>query len=161
MMRNQLISALLLWLLCGAGAMAADVLQNEFVRATFDDRGLKSIADVPGSLVFDVGHDGFSLTVDGQAISSDGPPPRPEKSDGHMRVYVFGSGEQTIRVIYELQPGWHFLSKQLILPAPTRPVRINRVEMLAGAIGDFPQTQVRSGVFLRIQPGAGVFLALQ
>ena len=147
---------------CGRITRAADVLQNGLIRAEFDGRGLTRVSDSGTQENLRIDGDRFSITIDGQPIDSDAATPSVQQPTEHIRAYVFTIGGHGIRVEYELEPGWRFVTKRLVIATPGKPLRVNRIEMLRTALPE-PVSQgpvVRSAAFLR-RAGGGAFIALQ
>lgn len=149
---------------------AADSLENESLRADFDASGLTSLTDKASATTVRLAGDGFAVFAGEESLESDFLTPTLENSSPTNRVYRFQSGPWTARVVYELHPGWHFVSKQVLLASSgKKEVRVHRLEMLRGQIGTPPvaQQRIRDGVLLRFaeagggEPTHGLFLELQ
>ena len=149
---------------------AADSLENESLRADFDAGGLTGITDKAGATTVRLAGDGFAVFVGEESVESEFLTPTLEKQSPTNRVYRFQSGPWTARVVYELQPGWHFVSKQVLLAGSgKKEVRVHRLEMLRGQIGTplAAEQRIRDGMLLRFagagggEPTHGLFLELQ
>jgi hypothetical protein len=179
-MNNKMLSVIPLFLmrgLCllplaaaGGCAVAADVLENEFIRAEFDARGITALHDKGNGQTVRFAQDGFSVGVDGDVIDSELFTPSAEAGDARRRAYRYSSGPRTVRVVYELRPGWRFVSKQVTVSGnEKRGSRIQRVELWRGQLatpvaGDH---RVRDSLLLRLgggenaDPTHGLFFVLQ
>jgi len=151
-------------------ASAAEVLENGAVRAEFNANGLASLTDQVSAKVVRLASDGFAVLAGNESIESDFLTPTIEQSSPTNRVYRFESGPWMARVIYELEPGWRFISKQVTLTNSNRKeLRVQRIELLRGTI-ETPiagQQRIRDGTLLRFAdqegggPSHGLFLSLQ
>lgn len=157
-------------LLLALPALAGQALENEFVRAEFDARGLAGITDKRALNTVRLAGDDLTVVVDGDSLESDFASPVLEQESPTNRIYRFESGPWTARVVYELQPGWHFLSKQVLLAgAGKREVRVHRIEMWRGQVATpiASEQRIRDGTLLRFAdadgaaPTHGLFLSLQ
>ena len=97
-------------------------LQNHFLRVGFGPQGVASIWSSATRQNVTVHNDGFCIELNGQLInSSDLGVPTINSPSGSTVQYTYKYFASTfdIRVIYELQPDWHFFSKQLIISTQT------------------------------------------
>jgi hypothetical protein len=149
---------------------AADLLENESIRANFDAHGLAGMTDKAGGKTVRLADDGFVVVAGDDAVESDFLTPTVEEASPTNRVYRFQSGPWTVRVAYELQPDWHFVSKRVMLAnTGKRDIRVHRLEMLHGEIGTpmVGRQRIQSGILLRFpeEGGAeathGLFMELQ
>jgi hypothetical protein len=110
-------------------AMTAATLTNGTLTAEFDERGLKSFAG------FHFTRDAFSLTVDGTSYESENlAAPRLTQSGPVIR-YRYPVSDVHVEVIYELRPGWRFLSKQVKVELPmNRRAHVNRVSVFRAGV---------------------------
>jgi hypothetical protein len=151
-------------------AAAAGVLENEAVRAEFGAGGLVSITEKAGGRTVRFAGDGFAVFAGSESVESDFLTPTVGPQSPTNCSYRFESGPWTVRVEYELQPGWRFLSKRVLLAnSGKKEVRVQRLEMLRGQI-ETPisnQQRIRDGTLLRFtDSGAShvthsLFLVLQ
>ena len=148
----------------------AEALDNGLICAEFSASGLVSITDKPGAKTVRLASDGFAVFAGNESLESDFLSPTLEQQSPTNRIYRFESGPWTARVVYELQPGWHFVSKQVALAnSGKKEVRVQRLEMLCGQVETPMATQqrIRDGTLLRFadtagaEPTHGLFLALQ
>jgi hypothetical protein len=163
------LTAVFAWAL-GAHAQESDSLQNEALRAEFDDQGLKAIQDKATQNIIRFAQDGVAVYVGDHAIESDFLKPVVEKGTKQSRVYRFESGSWTAKVVYELHPGWRFVSKQVFVSTSAKKdFRVHRIEMFRGQLATAiaEQQRVRDGVLLRFadqgstKPIYGMFAVLQ
>ena len=142
----------------GHSAHAADALENETVRAEFGVRGLVAIADKPNSQTVRFTSDDCAVYAGNESVESEFLLPTLEQQSPTNRVYRFDSGPWTVRVIYELQPGWHFVSKQLtVANSGKKETRVQRFEIFRGRV-ETPiaaQLRIRDGTLLRFAEAAG------
>ncbi len=160
-----------------AAETPAHELRNARISARFDGRGLREIHDFGLQQKFRFAHDGFSIELSGQTIrSEDLPDPRVEIQGSSIQFVFLGSADK-IEVVYELRPGWRFISKQVFVtsigalrsfhigkitpireevsePADSAYVPENRSWEKRAAGKDF-------GVFLRFAGGSGLFALVQ
>lgn len=151
-------------------ASAADTLENDAVRAEFNAGGLVSLTDKASAKTVRLAADGFAVFAGNESLESDFLSPTLEQQSPTNRIYRFESGPWTARVVYELQPGWHFVSKRVLLAnSGKKDVRVQRLEMLRGLV-ETPisnQQRIRDGTLLRFtDSGASnvthsLFLVLQ
>ena len=145
-------------------------LENDFILAAFDERGLTTLQDKANPQTIPFAQDGFAAALEGDVVDSDLFTPALETGDARQRVYRYLLGSRTVRVVYELQPGWRFLSKQITVSGnDKRAARIQRLELWRGQLGA-PVTsefRVRDTLLLRLgrsdtgEPTHGVFFMLQ
>ncbi len=147
---------------------AAHTLDNGLVTAEFDDRGLTSlrVAGVPEGLA--LGGDSAALEVDGRALALPGLPLAGTQADGESLTYRYTAGERELRVVYQLRPGWRFVSKQLVLALPAgSTARIGSVDALRATVGspvgrEIAGSRATGAVFLRLgETTTTAFFALQ
>ncbi len=102
-------------------SQAADkktTLDNGLLQVTLNKHGLEKIHDKKIDRTVRLASDRFSLVVDGQLIKSGAITPTVKKDSDTAVTYAYRSGKYTVSVVYELQPGWRFVSKQLLLTGP-------------------------------------------
>ena len=114
-----------------SGSLAAATLSNGQLTAEFDERGLTAIA----------GHrftaDNFSIDLDGHPYDS-ATLPRPAHTTTPDRLtFTYMAASYKFEVVYELRPGWRFLSKQVIVTAgASSRFRIDEVQVFRSAIAE-------------------------
>jgi hypothetical protein len=143
-----------------AGAL---VLENENLRAEFNDQGLVSLAGVKTGrkMVFSAGP--TVLTIDGAKIAVETLGLAEMETKPARLTYRYSQDPYTIEIAYELRPGWGFLTKQVILTsAVSASFRINEVAPLdatlsAPVVDELKLADGRWGSFCRFaggRPGA-------
>jgi hypothetical protein len=157
-------------LLATAPATAADMLENERLRVEFSASGLAGITDKAGTQTVRLASDGVAVFAGNESLESDFSAPTLETQSPTNRVYRLESGPWTLRVVYELQPGWRFVSKQVVLAhSGKKELRVQRLELLRGQLATpiAAQQRIRDGTLLRFaaaaggEPTHGLFLTVQ
>ena len=112
-------------------------LANGTVTARFGDRGLESIADPAAGAPYRFTRDGFGVTIDGKTFDS-AALPAPARTRAADRVtYAWTAGPYRLRVVYELQPGWRFVSKQIVIDAAPKPrLHVDAVTVFRSALDE-------------------------
>ena len=149
---------LLLTVLLPLSARAA-TLSNRIVSAEFDERGLTSFAG------FHFSKDGFSVTMDGRMLDSERMALPRLIQEGQAIRYSYPAGEFQLEVVYELRPGWKFLSKQLKINLPMgKQARINRIGVWRSSVAE-PVRELYPcrdwGGFLRFDNARGLLALVQ
>jgi len=150
----------------GSWGRAADVLENDRLRAEFDGRGLTAVLDKATHKTVKFAEDGFAVFVGDQAIDSEFAALVADKPTETTRAYRAEGGGFAVRVVYELKPGWGFVSKQLFVSTTgKKDFRVGRIEMFRGKTeGIAEQQRIRDGVLWRFgdgKPTYGMFVVLQ
>jgi hypothetical protein len=150
--RLRCLPVLALLVLGSVTLSAAGRLQNDRLLAEFGPRGLRSIHDRATGRDLRFVQDGFAIQVDNESLDSVPLRPTVAQTTDTGRVYTFRAAPWTVKVVYELEPGWRFVSKQLFLTrSDHRPFFIHRVEPLRGQILEQPveAQRLRSATLLR------------
>jgi len=148
------------------------LLENGLVRAEFGARGLLRLTDptLDRSLAF--AEDMTGLSIDGEMLTALEGDPSSRTSAPRAVTYTWElSGGRSLRVVYEVQPGWRFLSKQLFLDLEADAViHVDRVVMQRARLAT-PPLRVdpirggKYGAFLRFgaadAPDWGALFTLQ
>jgi len=167
--RRFALAAIFAWAFA-AQAQQRGVLQNEALRAEFDAHGLTAIQDKATQKTIRFAQDGIAVVVGDQAIESNFVEPVVEEGTEQSRVYRLESSPWTAKVVYELKPGWRFVSKQVFVSTSAKKdFRIHRIEMFRGQLGTAiaGQQPIRDGMLLRFadqgssKPTYGMFAVLQ
>jgi hypothetical protein len=156
----------------GAETVEKFTLDNGIVSAGFGSAGMLRISDSASRQNVELIENAIELVVDGEKITLAGLKSLGNKQQKERIIYAYQSGDKQLEVQYELKPGWHFVSKQILLTFPAaRTGRVDSVEMLRlesqREIAREHKVSNGSGaVFLRLgepkgPPKIGVFLALQ
>lgn len=127
----------------GAGLDAA-ALDNGLIRAEFHHRGLASLRESAAGPAIGLEQDETVVFVGDDLIESELLEPTVEESTATRRVYRLQSGRWTVRVEYELQPGWSFLSKRVsVAGSGDRAFRVRRFDLLRGRLAMPPTDELR------------------
>ena len=161
----------------GAALPAQDsslTLENENIRAEFNDHGLVSLTGVKSGRKVVFSADPTSLTVAGTRISVDTLGLAEMETKPARLTYRYTQDPYTIEVVYELRPGWAFLSKQVVLTSAGSAVfHVDDVSLLAASLDapvldELKIAEGRWGSFCRFGGGSapsapvwGLFFALQ
>ena len=92
-------------------------LRNEFLKVKFNETGITQIRDKDAKRTIRFTGDHCVLKVDDVVFDSRTMSAKPKK-DGPSVSYAYRSGPFGLKVVYELRPGWRFLSKQMFLEGP-------------------------------------------
>lgn len=167
-------------------ALAAQVtatIANDAVRAEFGERGLRAVIEQRArGAVRRVTSDEFSFSINAESlISEEMKTTLLEKKADKVR-YRYENSRFGFDVIYELRPGWRFVSKQIVVTkAPTERFHVRRVEAFRLTLEDdiadmhVPGTYVPHyrpvhrpqpptgdyGAFVRFPNSQGLFLTVQ
>ena len=151
----------------------AHQLSNEFIEVRLDREGLTSLTDKVHGHTVAFHSDTSSLSVDNYTLSTARRDPVRVEKGRNSFVYVYAIGRHTLKVVYELRPGWHFVTKQLVfdLKSSATAVQVRQVDMMNVAIRNAITETVAiakgaRGVFLRWKKesrhgGYGALLTLQ
>ncbi len=174
-MRNHaLLHATLCLSLLTPVARGADrfTLENGNISADFDSSGLAQLTLLNSKQSLILANDSAMLTVNGERLAAPGLKLVDTKRQKESIVYTYQAGDKQLRVIYELKPGWKFVSKQLVLTLPPgRTVRIDaaeafRTELKTPVAREQKASNGSGAVFLRLGEVAeskryGAFFVLQ
>lgn len=120
--------------------VTADVLKNEFIQVGFNKKGLVSIYDkqLKQSLLFS--SDQWSFSIENNLVESQNLSPIEFTKETDRIRYLFAEGEYDIEVVYELKPGWCFVSKQLFITNRKKEIyTINAVNVFHGRLNNLPK----------------------
>ena len=112
-------------------------LSNGQITAQLGDRGLVSIADATIGATYGFRQDDFAIAIGGTTYDS-GALPAPARKAGQDRVtYTWTGNPYRLEVVYELKPGWRFVSKQVVVAsAPAGTLRIDAVTVFRAAFAE-------------------------
>ncbi len=155
----------------GRGAESVSLSNGELV-AEFDATGLARVSLAKSGHALSLTGDSASITVDGQTLSVRDLERTGLTQRGHSVVYTYAAGDKRLEVIYELEPGWQFVSKQIALTLPPQATsRVDTVEGLQIEVGspiarEHRASNASGAVFLRLgqgdsAPDFGACLVLQ
>ncbi len=126
---------------------SAEVLSNDLVRADFGASGLTNITDKITGRNYPFSQDGFAVLVDSVGFTNTSFTPVVEQFSTTNLVYCFTSGAWIIRTVYELEPGWRFLSKQVTVTVTNQSsFTVHSLDVMRGNLGTaLAEAQVISG----------------
>src|SRR5207247_2502213 len=90
-------------------------LSNARLRCEFGPRGLVALTDVARHTVYRLTLDEFRLTISGTAYDSRELPAPAAIASRTTVTYRWTAGAYRVDVVYELRPGWGFVSKQIFV----------------------------------------------
>ena len=90
-------------------------LSNTRLRCEFGPRGLVALTDVARHAVYRLTRDEFRITIGGTSYDSRGLPGPASTTSRTSVTYSWAVGPYHVDVVYELRPGWGFVSKQLFV----------------------------------------------
>jgi hypothetical protein len=149
------------------------LLSNEYIEARLNKRGLTSLTDKTHRHTLTFDDDTGSITVGDDTLDTAHRDPVRVEKERNSFVYVYAIGGRKLKVAYELRPGWHFVTKQLIFDPeePETAVQVRHVGVMHAAMRDplvetFAIDKGTRGAFLDVQDassqnGHGVLLTLQ
>lgn len=122
-----------------AVAQAPVSLENAALRAELGARGLISLTDRARGDTHRFRTDEFSVTLDGERYESGtlGNPLR--RVEARRVTYAWSAGPYQLDVVYELEPDWRFVSKQLRVTGPRGAgYRVDEVTVFRAALDESP-----------------------
>lgn len=164
-------------LLLGSAAASATAqraeLDNGRIRAVLGPRGLLALRDLEGDRDFTFPVDGFGIVLDGRSFHSADLADPTLAADPESVTYSWSAGPYRLDVIYELRPGWNFVSKQIFATGLRGAFWVDSVAVFESTLARSP-----SGVFvpgtrypdlgtadyggaLRFADGSGLLIAAQ
>ena len=94
-------------------------LSNRSTVASFNDRGLTSVKDIPSGATVQFAADRWSLTLEDSTVRSDDARPEIHQASRDEIDYVYQLSGDRVEAVYRIAPSWHFVTKQLkVLRAP-------------------------------------------
>lgn len=158
-------------LLALPASAATYTLSNDRIHAEFGDRGLVAIEDGALKSTFQFTQDDFSLAASSLRVSSQNLPPGVVTQEKNRLIYRYQVSSYVIDVIYELRPGWRFVSKQISLTGASfrvKDVAVANLSLAEPAVETYvpktrrPDLETKDhGVFLRFTGGRGLFALIQ
>jgi hypothetical protein len=133
-MGRGVIARLPLLAVAAAAALSAATLSNERVTVEIGEHGLSSLRDAGGAYHF--GKDGFRIGLDGAVYDSASLAEPAIREVENMVALYYQAGPFRIAVLYELRPGWRFLSKRLAIEGAPGPYTIQEVSVFRSAVRD-------------------------
>lgn len=160
--------------LVGAQPAAGAALSNDLVRVELDQRGLRALTDLGLRVSWQLDRDEFALTIDGTRYESRTlPSPSLDVGDGRA-TYTWRAGAYRVGVVYEVKPGWRFVSKQLFITTPgTKTFRVDAITLFDVRFADAVRSTYTPGparqnlglgtygAFLRFDGGRGLVATAQ
>jgi hypothetical protein len=160
--------------LLAIGCCYAAGLSNDKISAEFSERGLASVHDTGTRATYHFSPDDFRITIGGRTYNS-ASLPAPTRKNSELTVqYAYTAGPYKLAVIYELEPSWRFLSKQIVITeAPAGKFRLDDMAVFTGSIAE-PIQEVKTisrrnnrlgtadyGACLRFERSRGLLVAAQ
>lgn len=158
--------------LSASGALAP--LTNQRIRATVGARGLTTFTDLATGRSYRLTSDDFTISIDGVTIDSRALPTPTRRAQANGVTLTWRAGASAIDAVYELKPGWGFISKQLVVRfAASRTARIGRLVPLRASLGETPTSHFNPGhpradlhtkdygTALRFRDGTGMLVVAQ
>jgi len=145
-----------------ASGQSAPILSNDAIRAEFAGPRLAALVDLRTGFRVRFADETFSLTIDGAKIDEKSLVPTVLKSDRQRFACTYRGSNFNVRVIYEVRPGWRFLSKQVVVePIGGADYRVNEIEAFAAAVApaareEFPLSRGNWGTLLRFAGNSSV-----
>ena len=178
MKTTRLFLMAFIWTVASSATLeAADdqvILNNGLLQVVFNEQGLVKIHDQEIERTIELRNDNFSLTIDGKTLDSGSIGPAVKRENDTTVTYAYQSGKYSVNVVYELQEGWRFVSKQLFLTRPDgRDLVIEKIKPFEGKLGNivaepFRLNGDRYGISLRMKdtasddlPSWGCFMLVQ
>ena len=160
--------------LLAIGCCFAAGLSNDKISAEFSERGLVSVHDTWSRATYHLSSEDFRITIGGETYSSASLPAPTRKNSDLTVQYAYAAGPYKLAVIYELEPSWRFLSKQIVITeAPAGKFRLDEISVFTGSITE-PIQEVHTisrrnsrlgtadyGACLRFERSRGLLIAAQ
>jgi hypothetical protein len=142
------------------------VLTNEYVRAVFLSRGVRTLLDRKSGAKAVFGDESARITVNGRTIDLGAAHPYKLSIAKDKLTFSQTTAGFRVRIVYELRPGWRFLSKQIFLePAAGGDFRVEEVRGWESTLETAPESRLplsdgRFGTILRY-PGYSLLALYQ
>jgi hypothetical protein len=125
-----------LFCLGAAGSAAPARLTNGLVSAEFGDCGIAAISGATSDPAVRLPRDDFEITIDGRTFSSRTLPRPIRETRGDLVIYKWAAAPYRMRVVYQLAPGWGFISKQISIEGGSKPYRVADLVVFDAAVGE-------------------------
>ncbi len=103
-------------------------LRNATAIAELGPRGLTSVTDIASGARIDLAADEWSIVLDTRTLQSKDAQPVIRRTASNEVTYDYDLSPYHIQAVYNIQPGWGFVSKQLrITAAPANSFTVNKV----------------------------------
>lgn len=150
-------------------------LDNGLIKATFSDHGIVSLHDAKLDRTINFDSDNFIINANDQLITTKSLNAcSPSEEDQFTIGYTYETDQFMVKVIYELKPGWRFVTKQIKLLSPDNAeYTVKNITVFQGSITNsidqtYRLTDGRYGLSLRFKyenenakPGYGCFVLVQ
>jgi len=124
-------------------------LKNSQVTAQFGDRGLTSVAASGSNEVIHFESDEFAVSIDGHRFESARLTPQVTSGPENRVTYRYQLGAYRVDAVYEIKPGWRFVSKQLqVVRTPHPSFVVSSVEPLRMAVTEAISSAFTPGTYL-------------
>lgn len=160
---TRLVLPILVLIALAASAQAATVINNGTISAAFDSKAITSITDTSTGQTIGFTGASSSITVDGVKLDTATLTPSATGTTPDSVIYTYNVGVRTLKVVYQLKPGWRFVNVQMFLTLPAGVTsRINSVVSFTGNItnsiysviqGQDPQANFTGTTFVRFSTG--------
>lgn len=117
-------------------------LTNGLVTAVLAERGLVSIAASGAGPALRLAQDDFAVVIDGRTCESRTLPSPTRTASRDRIVYAWSAAPYRLLVVYELRPGWRFLSKQISIEGGTAPYTVAEVAVFRSTVSEDVRGQV-------------------
>jgi len=131
----------------GSSTAWAETLENDLVLATFDDNGLVSIHDKQLDETLEFSGDYWSFVIEHHLVDSIYVPAKEHVREPNGLRYFFREGEFDIEVVYQLKPGWRFVTKQLFVTTrKTLVYTVRHMNVFHGRLDNRPKDIFTAGL---------------
>lgn len=155
-------------LLCGAFIDASGYeLSNDTIRAEFSSDGLKSLSNKKIKKKIHFLKDASEIRIDSADFQSYSLGKADVSTTQSGITYSYDTSSYVIKIVYELEPSWHFISKQILVESKnTSPFTVNTVnvwniDIRERVVEDYGIHSGKYGAFCRFQDKTGFFMLAQ
>jgi hypothetical protein len=148
-------------------------LTNGRVTAQFGDRGLMALSSVETGQSVRFTQDDFTVSIGDRTYAGRELPPPVRVAIKDRVTYTWAAAPHRLAVVYELAPGWRFISKQISIEGGATPYRVSEVVVFESNVtdpiaGDFVPKSARTnlgtgdyGACLRFDKTCGMLVVAQ
>ena len=123
-------------------------MKNSYVTGRFGPDGLQSI-QASGGPTRAIVSDSFSLELDSDTVQKTAGQATIKQHSAVQITYTFRNGGYAADVVYRIEPGWHFISKQIRLISTPRPqFTIRAIKPVDVTFGDPVESVFVPGTYL-------------